>query len=140
MSFKEFQLDGFTYRSNKPLILITFLLILAYALFCFNYSGWTGKTYYYTECPNNTMTGSCLNAYYQSNLCSEGKIKFSDPLCSEKYIAEGQSLGEKAPWFIQDFNLNSVLLLILALVLNTFLFNKGFFKYVFNKLRGLKNE
>ena len=135
MSFKEFQFDGFTYRSNKPLMLISFIIILIYAIFCFNYSGWSGKTYYYTECPNNTMTGKCLNAFYNSNLCDDKHIKTSNPLCTEKYMAEGTSLGEKAPWFIVKFNLIAISFIGFILLINTLIFNRGFFKWLWGKIR-----
>ena len=135
--FKEFQLDGFTYRSSKMLMLFAFVLILVYAIFCFNYSGWSGKTYYYTECPENTMTGRCVNVFYNSNLCLEGTIASDNILCTSKYIEEGGSLGEKAPLFIREFNTITISFVLFILLLNTLIFNKGFFKWIYKKMRNL---
>ena len=135
MAFKEFQLDGFTYRINKPLILSGFLILLIYMFICFNFSGWSGKTYYYTECPNNTMTGQCINAFYNSNLCDDKHIDRTDVLCTQKYIAEGEHLGDKAPWFIRDFNFIAISFILVLLLLNTLIFNKVFFKWLWGRFR-----
>lgn len=133
--FTEFELDGFTYRSSKFLLLLGFFIVLAYAVLCFNYSGWSGKTYYYTECPNNTMTGRCVNVFYNSNLCLDGTIRFDDPLCTTRFLAEGSSIGEKAPWFIQKFNLISISFIGFILLLNTLIFNRGFFKWIYDRFK-----
>ena len=139
--FKEIKVGDFTYVSSKFIMSIAFILILVVALVSLNYSKFSGKGYYYTECPSNLMTGRCVNVYYDSNLCNDGTIKdqylsYGEKLCSTEFMFPGEKIGEKAPWLVQNFTYVGGFILFLALLLNTLVYNKGFFKFLIDRLNG----
>ena len=141
--FKEIKVGDFTYVSSKFIMSIAFLLILVVALVSLNYSKFSGNSYYYTECPTNLMSGRCVNVYFESNLCLDGTIKeqnlpYGDKLCSTEFMFPGEVIGEKAPFFVRNFTYVGSLILVLALLLNTLIYNKGFFNYILDKLKGHK--
>ena len=139
--FKNIKFGSFTYVSSKFIILVAFLLIVAITLVALNYSKFSGKTYYYSECPENLKTGKCVNVYFESNLCTDGTIlkqnlPYGDKLCYTEFMFPGEVIGEKTPWLVRNFTYVSVGILILALLINTFIYNKGLFGYVKDKLNG----
>lgn len=140
--FKEIKFDDFTYVSSKFIMSLAFVLILCVALISLNYSKFSGTTYYYSECPSNLMTGRCVNVYFDSNLCLDGTIAsqnlaYGDKLCSTEFMFPGEKIGEKAPWFVRNFTYVGSIILFLALLINTLVYNKGFFKWVKDRLGGV---
>jgi hypothetical protein len=136
--FKEMKWDGFTYVSSKFIMSIAFVLILCIALFSLNYSKFSGNGYYYIECSNNLMTGRCVNTYFESNLCTDGTIleqnlPYGEKLCSTEFMFPGERIGEKPPWLVRNFSYVGGLILFVALLLNTLIYNKGFFKWIKDK-------
>ena len=129
--FKYFDLGNFRYASSKFIMLLAFLIVLVLGFVSLNYSAFSGKTYYYSSCDSV----KCFNAFYKSNLCLDGTIPSDDPLCSTEFMFKGQSLGEQAPFLVRNFVWFGVGIVLLALLLNTLIFNKGFFRWLFLKLR-----
>lgn len=139
--FKEIKFDGFVYVSSKFIMSIAFVVILCLAVISLNYSKFSGKSYYYSECPTNLMTGKCVNKYYNSNLCNDGTIlkqnlPYGDKLCFTEYMFPGEKIGEKEPWLVSNFSFIGGLILFVALLINTFVYNKGFFNFLKDKVSG----
>lgn len=135
--FKTFELEGYTYRSNKIITAVAFVLILIIGFVALNYSKFSGVTYYYSSCPvenqMKAMGNKCFNEFYNSNLCRDGTISSDNVLCTTKYIEAGQSLGTKAPYLVRNFTYISGGIVLLTLLLNTLIYNKGFFAYLKGK-------
>jgi hypothetical protein len=45
----------------------------------------------------------------------------------------GESIGVKPPWYITYFSSIGFTLLLITLLVNNFMYNKGFLKYAFGK-------
>jgi len=139
--FKERQLKGFTYTVSKFILCVAFVLVMVFAVVSLNYSKFSGKTYYYTECGTNLMTGKCVNVYFESNLCMDGTIAshnlpYGSELCNTEFMYPGQIIGEQPPWLVRNFAMVGSLIVALALLINTFIYNKGFFNYVKRRIKG----
>lgn len=132
MSFKELDINGQKYKFDKLLIWSCLVIILIVGLYSVFIS--QGKLYAYSECPSNIVDGvekgsKCFNVYYNSNLCNDGTI--TGDLCSIEVLNPGENVGDKAPFIVRNFFLISIIVLIVFLLINHFLYNKDF---NFNKL------
>ena len=126
--FREFRNKDnvVVYKVDRYLIAFTFFIIFLYLLFILKYDNWSGQTHVYSECTSNNEY--CYNAIYNSEFCTNGIINPDDSLCTIEKMYPGQLLGIKPPWFITSFSEICFGLVILSLLLNTLLYNKGFFK------------
>lgn len=125
--FKEFQIKDYTYRVNRYFIFIALILIaimLGYILYLDKFSG---ETKYYSSCPTSEKDG-CFNAFYNSNLCLDGTISATNPLCTTKHMFPGQSIGTPPPFIVKNFSTISIIILLLTIIINHFLYNKNFFR------------
>ena len=126
--FKELNILGKPYKVNRGIFLLGFLIVSSYTLICLNYDGFTGKTHLYVECPSNSISEKCFNPAFESNLCTDGKL--SGQICEQKFLMRGESLGDKAPGYIQNFPLFSIGFVLLLIIINSILYNREFFKNV----------
>jgi len=122
--FKEFNIGKFYYKSDKIIMLIMAIIILAITIKSLSYNNFSGGNYYYVECDSKRI---CDNHFYYSNLCMDKTIPSDDPLCTTKTILPGGSLGTKAPWLVNNYNLLMLIILLLGLTINTLIHNKGLF-------------
>jgi len=140
--FKEIKFGNYTYISSKFIMYIASIIILGITLVSLNYSSFSGKGYYYTECPTNLMTGRCVNTFFQSNLCMDGTIltqnlPYGEKLCFTEFMFPGERIGEREPWLVRNFTYVGGLVLFLALLLNTLIYNKSFFSMLKDRLNGI---
>ena len=136
---KEFKLDDtFTYKAHRLLFIGVIILMACFLYYVLSYDSFTGQQHYYSECPmstaNNTYGKGCFNSFYGSNLCADGTIASDNLLCTIKYMEPGMSIGIKPPWFITYFETITYSLIVLTLIINTLIFNPGFFKWVRGKI------
>lgn len=134
--FKTIKLKGFDYRVNRLLILVAFIVIASLLLIILVQDNFSGENKYYSECPSNTKD-RCFNAFYNSNLCSDGSIDPLNPLCTVKEMFPGETLGDKPSFLVTYFPTISSIILLITLLINNFVYNKGFFKYL---KEGFDNE
>lgn len=127
--FKQFELDGFTYKVNRILILTAFIIITIMLTTILIQDGFSGENRYYSECPT-TVKDKCFNSFYNSNLCLDGSIDSNNPLCRIKEMSPGESIGDKPTFLIIYFKTISIIIIILTLLINNLIYNKGFFKYL----------
>jgi len=127
--FKSFNWNYQEYKFFKPMIWLFVLAIVGLGVYVLSLNNFTGNPYYYSYCPvnsnNNTFFSQCFNAYYHSNLCGS-EIKNDDPLCSQEFILAGNSLGVKPPWLVVNFFIIVLALILILVLLNHLIFNKGF--------------
>lgn len=135
--FKVFHLKGYDYKFNKILLWSSLIIISILLIFTLAQDKFSGKTNYYTYCPTSERAG-CFNAFYQSNLCTSGKIDSNNPLCTTKHLFPGESLGVKPPFLVRYFNSIGFTILLLTLLINNFLYNKHFLSYCFKEEIKLK--
>jgi hypothetical protein len=143
--FKEIKFNSYIYSSSKIIMLIAFILIAGLMIVALNYSKFSGKTYYYSECPENLKTGKCVNVYFESNLCTDGTIlkqnlPYGDKLCYTEFMFPGEKIGERTPWIVRNFAWCGVGILFLAILLNTLIYNKDFFRWLKDMIGGSSFE
>jgi len=116
------------YKFNKVVFNISFFLMLIVVLMVWSQYDFEPitKVHYYVQCEDNI----CSNPLY--NRCVKNDIGLRhidceniDPLFYEQeYLYEGQSLGNKPTWLMNN-SVNLVfLILLLAIIVNHLLFNK----------------
>ena len=148
---KEFDQEGLlpyvlpNYIADKFIFRICVLLIFAWIFFVFQSEGWDFKPNYYLECP--ATGGSCENPYYNIDGLSEIHDSTNDfvpfvprdcpqeGLCSQKFIQAGNSIGNKPSWMFTHAVDVDFALLLFAILLNHFLYNRGYFKKKFKDLK-----
>lgn len=118
---------GRPYKISRLLFLFFSLIIVgcvAYILY-FN-----PHHYIYSECPKGSID-SCLNSAYGSSMCKTDEVK-DLPVCTNEriYISKDSGinyLGEKPPWYIENYTYCVLGLYFILLIINTFLFNRHLF-------------
>ena len=122
--FIDKQLGNRTYRVSKPLVYLTIILLLSLVVLGFAENDWSLESKYYVEC--NAVDG-CFNVMYNSLACDGSDFEYT-PLCTQKFIPYGSSIGEKPSFIVSNTNLITLLIVGAFLFFNTFLYNKEFFK------------
>ena len=135
--FKELKFGELKYFTDIYLMRGAFVVVFLFLLFVLNYDGFSGKLHLFVSCEDKPMIGKCYNPAYQSNLCGT-QISSSDPLCTTEFLYPGQTLGDKPPFYIEHFATIGILFLLVVLLINTLVYNKGFFKKFYEGLKGLE--
>lgn len=137
--FRIFQIKDYTYRVDKYIVLVTFLILLSIVGYILYFDNFSGELKYYSECPESSFNvGGCFNAFYNSNLCKDGSLDSFSPICTTEHMLPGQAIGIKPPFLITYFNEIGFGIVLLMIIINNFLYNKDFISYV-KKLMGDNN-
>lgn len=118
----------FNYKFNKIVFntAIFLILIVVFMVWAqYDYSPIT-KVHYYIECNSNI----CSNPFYTH--CSKNSSRLRnfgckdiDPIFYEnEYLYNGQSIGDKPNWLINNSTNLVIFIFLLAIVFNHLLFNK----------------
>jgi hypothetical protein len=116
------------YRFNKLLIWGTLLILIGFVTY--NYSKYGLDTQPYFKCNDaycKNKIAEQLNPMEQDKAHCTGTcmpIKCEAAWCTMEYVPRGE-YGERPSWVWQNFNFIAWGLVIVALVLNHFLFNRG---------------
>lgn len=148
--FDKLDVSKHGYRVNKFLTNSAFVLLVLLLIVVGLVDGWgslLGDSW--VECPAGAVGGRCLNPLYTesfsfglvgSNLTSNVTVSVpvldsrGEPVdcelfkCEEQYLEAGEVLGYKPSWLARNFNWLAVLVVFAGLLLNHYLYNKGFFK------------
>ena len=131
-SFILKELNSKTYRIHKFLLYFVCVLLLSISIVGLYENDWKLSNSYYSTC--NDREG-CINPYFGSPDCLDvNSPYYATDICNLKNMYFGQSIGVK-PSFINKFTYELTFgIILLWLVVNHLLFNKGFFKGVELKL------
>lgn len=126
-TFGDSSFLGRYYRINRLLFLFYSLLIIGGVAFIWFVNP---HVYVYSECPNSTAD-SCVNTVYGSDICSKPEIR-DLPVCTQEKIfidhtQEVYFLGEKPPFYIQNYTLLVIGGFLIILLLNTLFHNTHLF-------------
>lgn len=122
--FWKSQFNNKNYLMHKGLFCLMSLLVLLTLIYTLISTSYSNEVHPYLECKSSSK---CINQLFNSPDCGS-KIPLDSAFCTQEFLLPGESLGVSPPfiynyfWFFVIFEMTSVLLL------NHFLFNKGFFK------------
>jgi len=116
------------YILSKPVFRIGFSIIGLFLIFCFITTINDGG-YIYVECNNHICSNPLINS--NTGLCFYSfDEQYKDPIkkevCSKAILLEGESLGTKPPWFINNIYLIITVLFFSSFILNHIFYNRRF--------------
>lgn len=113
------------YKVFLPLVWLTVFILLGVSFYGLSSSGWDlNSNSFYVYCDS---VGGCFNEYYDSPSCVDS-VYSGTLLCTQEFIPYKSSIGVKPHFIVQYTNLIILIVVGGFLVLNTVLFNRGFFK------------
>lgn len=136
---KTISLFGKDYVINLWISRLLILILLSLSVYMLYLNDFSFKARAYSYCPNDSSIGCvnifynssiCNNAGYSSNLslCDKGYIFKDCPICSTNIMYPGEFLGREPDFFTSNFWLFIIGIILVVIIINTLLFNKGFFK------------
>lgn len=124
---KEINIGDKVYYSEMWIFRVAALILLVFAVYIvFLYP----NEGFYVECKG---PGPCANMLYNnSNYCGT-KILSDSALCTTPLLLPNTSLGDPPPVYIANGTYFAIAIFLLAFIINTLIYNRGFFKQSSNK-------
>lgn len=113
------------YKVDKVIVWVALVLVCVYMLITIASNGMNFKNNFYVSCAENIP---CKNPFYRSydNTLPEKVLKLCVyEWCNDEYLPPGFEYGKKPNGFYNFIYIFSFGLIILALVINHFIYNKG---------------
>jgi hypothetical protein len=130
--FKTFKVKDYEYKVDRLLIIGAFTIILILLLYTLYLDNWSGEYHYYAKC--NIKDGVCVNPFFNSTQCSNLNI-IDTPLCTQYVMFPGQEFGTPPSLWFTYFNWIVYIVGFGAILSNTLIYNKGFFKYIISLMK-----
>lgn len=108
------------YHIHRPIFFVATFLLLALALVGLYQNDWSLEPKFYLTC--NQKDG-CVNGYYNSLACPGSPYEYT-ALCTREKLFYGESFGERPTFITRHINTLATVVILIALLLNTLLFNK----------------
>ena len=139
------------YRFRKSIFRYAVMLMVLLLFFAWADADFSLERRLYFECPLDAQGGLCENPFYKMCIYEPLTCPFAvdypelppafEDISDQATLPAGFKVGEPAPFFVKNFGTFIGILIVLAFVVNHFLYNSGYdFKSKGKKLKEALNE
>ena len=113
------------YKYDKRIFWVALALIIMLFGFIAQSENFDFNYYFYFECTEDICINPLMELKVENAVTGFDYREFcTEPWCTENFLTRG-IYGRKVPWILERFTLIAVFHILIALLLNHFLYNRG---------------